>query len=89
MKVCIYTILSKVLRNLKNLVRLNLRNNSLSDASVDATALLPPKLKELNLSGNFLTKIPPAVLELPELKYLYLGRNMIQWIPPSIKKLKR
>ncbi len=47
------------------------------------------QLRELNLSGNMLTRFPRQVLELHSIKYLYLNGNIIQSIDKDIWKLKK
>lgn len=47
------------------------------------------QLRELNLSGNMLTRFPPQLLELHSIKYLYLNGNIIQSIDKDIWKLKK
>lgn len=47
------------------------------------------QLRELNLSGNMLTRFPHQVLELQSIKYLYLNGNIIQAIDKDIWKLKK
>lgn len=47
------------------------------------------QLRELNLSGNMLTRFPHQVLGLQSIKYLYLNGNIIQAIDKDIWKLKK
>lgn len=61
---------------------------SKSHAKSSSTAKLG-QLRELNLSGNMLTRFPHQVLELQSIKYLYLNGNIIQAIDKDIWKLKK
>lgn len=60
----------------------------LSKASSSASHKLG-QLRELNLSGNMLTRFPHQVLELHSIKYLYLNGNIIQSIDKDIWKLNK
>lgn len=60
----------------------------LSKASSSASHKIG-QLRELNLSGNMLTRFPHQVLELHSIKYLYLNGNIIQSIDKDIWKLKK
>lgn len=60
----------------------------LSKSSASASHKLG-QLRELNLSGNMLTRFPHQVLELHSIKYLYLNGNIIQTIDKDIWKLKK
>lgn len=61
----------------------------LSKSSSSAASHKLGQLRELNLSGNMLTRFPHQVLELHSIKYLYLNGNIIQSIDKDIWKLKK
>lgn len=66
------------------------KNNALTDRSLPKTMLSRTGvLRELNLSGNQLTRFPDQILELRGLKYLYLGGNKIGAIPKDVWKVQR
>lgn len=66
------------------------KNNALTDRSLPKTLLSRTGvLRELNLSGNQLTRFPDQILELRGLKYLYLGGNKIGAIPKDVWKVQR
>lgn len=66
------------------------KNNALTDRSLPKTLLSRTGvLRELNLSGNQLTRFPDQILELRGLKYLYLGGNKIAAIPKDVWKVQR
>lgn len=68
------------------------KNNLLTNDSLPKTFALKSKLgqlRELNLSGNMLTRFPNQILELHSIKYLYLNGNLIQSIHKDIWKLKK
>ena len=46
-------------------------------------------LKKLDLSGNYLTIFPEAILELTELTKLYLSNNQLHTLPKSLRKLAK
>ncbi|XP_035705070.1 leucine-rich repeat-containing protein 58-like [Folsomia candida] len=60
-----------------NLVTLIARNNLLDENSFPKHLKCLVRLKELNLSGNRLTRIPYEILELPSIQILHLGANRI------------
>ncbi|CAG9800616.1 unnamed protein product [Chironomus riparius] len=67
------------------------KNNLLTNDSLPKTFASKSKLgqlRELNLSGNMLTRFPNQILELHSIKYLYLNGNLIQSIHKDIWKLK-
>lgn len=66
-----------------------LTNESLPKTFVSKLSLKLGQLRELNLSGNMLTRFPHQVLELQSIKYLYLNGNIIQAIDKDIWKLKK
>lgn len=61
-----------------------LNNESLPKSLISKTGVL----RELNLSGNFLSHFPDQVMELRGLKYLYMGGNKIKSIPKDIWKVQ-
>lgn len=66
------------------------KNNALTDVSMPKTLLSRTGvMRELNLSGNQLTRFPEQILELRGLKYLYLGGNKIGAIPKDVWKVQR
>lgn len=71
-----------------NLTTLIIKNNVLDEDSFPKSFRSLAGLKELNLSGNNLTRFPEQILELSNLRYLYLGGNRITNIPKGIWKLE-
>lgn len=66
-----------------------LTNESLPKSFLSKASHKLGQLRELNLSGNMLTRFPQQVLELHSIKYLYLNGNIIQSIDKDIWKLKK
>lgn len=66
------------------------KNNFLTNDSLPKNFLSKVGvMRELNLSGNLLSRFPEQVLELRGLKYLYLGGNKIGNICKDIWKIQR
>lgn len=68
------------------------KNNLLTNDSLPKTFASKSnlgQLRELNLSGNMLTRFPSQLLELHSIKYLYLNGNLIQSIHKDIWKLTK
>jgi len=68
------------------------KNNLLTNESLPKTFASKSKLgqlRELNLSGNMLTRFPNQLLELHSIKYLYLNGNLIRSIHKDIWKLTK
>jgi Leucine-rich repeat (LRR) protein len=68
------------------------KNNLLTNESLPKTFASKSKLgqlRELNLSGNMLTRFPNQLFELQSIKYLYLNGNLIQTIPKDIGRMKK
>ncbi|XP_061403007.1 leucine-rich repeat-containing protein 58 [Musca vetustissima] len=86
------TELPEAIAQLPFLVTLVAKNNQLTNHSLPKTFNTfknqPSPLKELNLSGNFLTHFPEQVIELKQLKYLYIGGNQITTISKDIWKMQ-
>jgi len=82
------TQINDFILELPELVSLNVKNNELDDRSLPKDLSGLTKLKEINLSGNHLTRVPPQLYSLPSLKYLYLGDNRIRHVPPGIEALQ-
>ena len=59
----------------------------LADAEL-AVACTLRSLRDLDLSGNAITAVPPAVARLTALTRLCLGDNLIGELPPQIGKLQ-
>ena len=74
------------LKNLENLVSLNLNNNHLEE--VPSHLLLLTKLQNLLLSGNELRHLPDTISYLEDLRYLDISNNMITDFPKSLKKMQ-
>lgn len=70
----ILEILPSWVNNLTNCVELSLKDNHFHEQPFsDRFSLGCPKLKHINLSGNFITKLPDTLGELSALEYLHLG----------------
>ena len=82
------THLPDAVLHLNNLTSLVVKNNQISDAGVPKIGQCS-SLKEVNFSGNVLSRFPPQFLELEKLKFLYVGGNRINELPREIFKLKK
>ncbi|KAG0726618.1 Leucine-rich repeat-containing protein 58 [Chionoecetes opilio] len=82
------THVNDFLLQLPELQSLYLQNNNLTDDGLPKELCTLTKLRELNLSGNKLTKVLPQLCEIVSLRYLYLGGNQITEILPEIKALQ-
>lgn len=72
-------------RRMRNLRRLNLDNNVLSDI----TSITKLKtLRELRANNNLLGSITPDISKLTKLRLLYLDNNQLTSLPDSIGRLK-
>ncbi|GES88612.1 hypothetical protein RCL_jg24023.t1 [Rhizophagus clarus] len=72
-------------RRMRNLRRLNLDNNVLSDI----TSITKLKtLRELRVNNNLLGSITPDISKLTKLRLLYLDNNQLISLPDSIGQLK-
>jgi hypothetical protein len=67
------TELPSTLSNLGNLYSLDLAYNL--DLVAFPQEVIPPNVEVLNLSGNFLTSLPPQIVQLPKLKHLSVRDN--------------
>ncbi|KAG7165962.1 leucine-rich repeat-containing protein 58-like [Homarus americanus] len=76
------------LLQLPELQTLYLHNNNLPDDGLPKDLSLLSKLRELNLSGNQLTRVPNQLYEMNGLRYLYLGNNRITEVLPEIKSMQ-
>ncbi|KAA0186986.1 hypothetical protein HAZT_HAZT003028 [Hyalella azteca] len=74
--------------HLPELQSLHLKNNNLDSYGLPKELAVLSKLREINLSGNQLTTVPPQLFEVSSLKYLYLGNNNISEVQPEIKALQ-
>ena len=83
------THVNDFLLQLPELQSLYLQNNNLADDGLPKDLCTLTKLRELNLSGNKLTRVLPQLCEVVGLRYLYLGGNEITEILPEIKALQR
>jgi Leucine-rich repeat (LRR) protein len=72
-----------------NLATLIVRNNMLDENSAPKRLKALTNLRELNLSGNRLTRIPYEVLELYSLQILHLGANRVEFIAKDIGLMKK
>ncbi|KAK8375808.1 hypothetical protein O3P69_008510 [Scylla paramamosain] len=82
------THVNDFLLQLPELQSLYLQNNNLADDGLPKELYTLTKLRELNLSGNKLTRVLPQLCEVAGLRYLYLGGNEITEILPEIKALQ-
>ncbi|XP_045113613.1 leucine-rich repeat-containing protein 58-like [Portunus trituberculatus] len=82
------THVNDFLLQLPDLQALYLQNNNLADDGLPKELHTLTKLRELNLSGNKLTRVLPQLCEVVGLRYLYLGGNEITEILPEIKALQ-
>lgn len=83
------THVNDFLLQLPELQTVYLQNNNLGDDGLPKELSTLTRLRELNLSGNKLTRFPPQLCEAMNLRYLYLGGNQITEILPEIKALQR
>lgn len=67
---------------LKNLVTLNVANNTINKISETISSL--KKLKNLNLANNQLHYISPQIANMPSLQNLHLEGNPFEMLPPEI-----
>ena len=74
---------------LKNLTSLIAKNNRLEDEGIPKNFGICKTLREVNFSGNCLTRFPDQLLELDGLKFLYVGGNQISLVPSTIGRLQR
>jgi len=82
------TQINDFILELPELVTLSVKNNELDDNSLPKDLSSLTKLKEVNLSGNHLSRVPSQLYGVTSLKYLYLGDNSITHIPPGIEALQ-
>lgn len=83
------THVNDFLLQLPELQSVYLQNNNLGDDGLPKELSSLTKLRELNLSGNKLTRFLPQLCEVVSLRYLYLGGNQITEVLPEIKALQR
>lgn len=76
------------LLQLPELEKLYLHNNSIMDDGLPKDLSTLRKLRELNLSGNHLTRVPTQVYGMSGLRFLYLGSNRISEVLPDIRSLQ-
>ena len=82
--------LPQEITTLPNLTHLYLRNNLIGDDDMPKEmGHLKISLKDLNLSGNRFTTIPPAILSLRGLRNLFMGGNRMTYIPSAVQDLRR
>ena len=74
---------------LENLTSLVAKNNIITDAGIPKDLGSCKSLKEVNFSGNCLTRFHNQFLELDNLRFLYIGGNRIPEIPREIGKLQK
>lgn len=75
---------------LKSLTHLYLRNNRLGDEDLPKDfGMMRVTLRDLNLSGNNLTTLPPSLLSLSGLRNLFVGGNRITRLPRDINRFKK
>jgi len=72
-----------------NLASIVAKHNLLDEDSFPKNFSQLTKLKELNISGNLLTRVPYEILELNSLAALHLGANRINFVPKEICWLKK
>lgn len=82
------THINEFLLQLPNIESLYIKNNNLGNDAFPKDLQSLTKLRELNLSGNQLTRVPPQLYEMTSIKYLYLGSNEITEVLPDIKALQ-
>lgn len=82
--------LPESLTELRSLTHLYLRNNLLGDNDLPKDfGTMRVTLRDLNLSGNRLTTVPPSLLSLHGLRNLFIGGNRITHLPRGIKEFKK
>jgi len=75
---------------LKSLTHLYLRNNRLESEDFPKDfGMMKVTLRDLNLSGNNLTTLPPSLLGLSALRNLFIGGNRLLRLPRGINQLKK
>ncbi|ORX83716.1 L domain-like protein [Anaeromyces robustus] len=79
------SILPDNIGNLKNLKRLDIRNNKLK--TIPSSIKNLSKLEYLNLSNNPITKLPEEIGDLTELRLIYLNNCKLEQLFSSITKL--
>lgn len=82
------THLNDYILHLPELQTLYLKNNQLDNNGLPKDLSELTKIREINLSGNQLTVVPPQLYEVASLRYLYLGNNSITEVRPEIKALQ-
>lgn len=82
------THVNDFLLQLPMLQSLYLHNNHLTDDGLPKDFPALSNLRELNLSGNKLSRVPPQLYEMVGLRYLYLGSNQISEVLPDIKAMQ-
>ena len=76
--------------SLTSLAHLYLRNNQIGDDDFPKDlGSLKMTLRDLNMSGNRVTTIPPAILNLRGLKNLFMGGNRMTFIPSAVQELRK
>uniref|UniRef100_A0A2P2HZZ1 Leucine-rich repeat-containing protein 58-like n=1 Tax=Hirondellea gigas TaxID=1518452 RepID=A0A2P2HZZ1_9CRUS len=73
---------------LPELQTLILKNNAICNDGLPKELSVLSKLREVNLSSNLLTAVPPSLCQVSSLRYLYLGNNQIPELTPDIKGLQ-
>ena len=82
--------LPEAMPELRSLTHLYLRNNLLGDQDLPKDfGTMRLTLRDLNLSGNRFTTLPPSLLTLHGLRNLFIGGNRITHLPRGIKEFKR
>ncbi|KAK4301948.1 hypothetical protein Pmani_025938 [Petrolisthes manimaculis] len=82
------THINDFLLHLPMLQTLYLQSNNLADDGLPKDLSVLSSLRELNLSGNKFSRVPPQLYEMVSLRYLYLGSNEITEVLPDIKALQ-
>lgn len=82
------THINDFLLQLTNIESLYIRNNHLGNDAFPKDLQSLTKLRELNLSGNQFTIVPPQLYEMTSIRYLYLGSNEITEVLPDIKAMQ-
>jgi len=65
------------------------RNNILDENSLPKNLKRLQSLRELNLGGNRLTRIPYEILELPSVQILHLGANRIEYVSKDVALMRK
>jgi len=82
--------LPESMTELRSLTHLYLRNNLLGDNDLPKDfGTMRVTLRDLDLSGNKLTTVPPSLLTLHGLRNLYVGGNDITHLPRGIKEFRK